>query len=176
MAPGDLAAVLSLQQQCYAHAFHEPHASFAAKLEASPQSCWVARGATGLLAYLVCLPVEGNGLPALHAGHWRRPDHPDWLYLHDLAIAPEARGSGISRALVGQACAWARAMSLPHLGLIAVQGSEPYWRKLGFAAIWPTPRVNADKLASFGPNAQYMQRPTPEADLNQGSPGDKSYD
>lgn len=163
MQASDLDAVLDLQQRCYAPAFHEPREAFASKLLASPRSCWVMPGPSGLHAYLVSLPIEGDQLPKLHAGAWHHPAHPDWLYVHDMAVAPAARGSGASGLLMQQAYAFARALILPDIGLIAVQDSSPYWARQGFVLVNSSARLTPDKLASFGTHAVFMQRATPAA-------------
>lgn len=158
MAQGDLAAVLSVQHQCYAATFHEPVEAFASKWAASPDTCWVAEQQGAVCAYLVCLPIEQRGLPALHATNFKPCRQPDWLYLHDLAIGPAARGTGLAPQLIERALARARAMALPTAGLIAVQDSSAFWRKFGFEIDTSERLVSAEKLASFGADAVFMSR------------------
>lgn len=162
MQAHDLPAVLALQARCYAPEFHEPHDAFASKLRASPNSCWVVSDDDGLQAYLVCLPIEGDALPRLHASTWQHPAQPDWLYLHDMAVAIESRGGGASKLLLAEAFAFARALALPRAGLIAVQGTAPYWVKQGFSLVAAGNQVAPDKLASFGEDARFMQRAIPK--------------
>lgn len=158
MTHGDLAPVLSVQQQSYTTEFHEPFAAFESKWLASPDTCWVAERAGAVCAYLVCLPVEQRNLPALHAAAFQRASHPDWLYLHDLAIGPAARGAGLSPLLMACALEKAQAMSLPTIGLIAVQDSCAFWRKFGFEIDGSERLVSAAKLATFGTQAVFMSR------------------
>ncbi|MBI2731813.1 MAG: GNAT family N-acetyltransferase [Aquabacterium sp.] len=159
MQEDDLDAVIELQKVCYSAEFHEPKSSFASKLRAAPDSCWVAAGPDRLLAYLVCLPIEGDALPALHAPDWCKPHQPDWLYLHDLAIHPDARGTGLARAMLHQATTAAHSQGLSTMGLIAVQGSVPFWSRHGFApATAPVAQLMAKKLDSFGEDAVFMLR------------------
>lgn len=159
MQEADIDAVIGLQMACYSGEFHEPKSSFAAKLRAAPDSCWVAAGPEGLLAYLVCLPIEGDALPALHAPQWHKAHHPDWLYVHDLAIHPQARGTGLASAMLQLAAAAARSQKLATMGLIAVQGSVPFWRRHRFEpATTPIAPGMVSKLASFGEGAVFMLR------------------
>lgn len=159
MHTSDLDAVISLQSTCYAHQFREPKQAFAAKLNAVPASAWVVDGPSGLWAYLVCLPIEGDQLPALHATEWHTPPSPQWLYLHDLAIHPDARGAGLAGVLLSKAHELAFSQGWQALGLIAVQDSHAFWRKQGFEpAELPSPLIHADKLASFGKEATFMLR------------------
>ena len=159
MQTNDLDAVIALQSTCYATPFHEPKQAFAAKLNAVPASAWVVDGPSGLWAYLVCLPIAGDQLPALHATEWHPPPSPQWLYLHDLAIHPDARGAGLAGVLLSKADELAFSQGWQALGLIAVQDSLAFWRKQGFAPTeLPSPLIHADKLASFGKEATFMLR------------------
>lgn len=161
MLEGDLDAVIHLQSTCYSSEFHEPKAAFASKLMAAPDSCWVMPGPRGLLAYLVCLPIEGDQLPALHAPDWRKPCNPDWLYLHDLAIHPDARGMGLANSMLFRANELAQTRKLASMGLIAVQDSVPFWRRHGFEPVTgAAAQISVDKLASFGKEATFMLRRT----------------
>jgi len=165
----DLAAVLCLQAHCYPGAYLEPEAAFAAKWHASPHTCWCVDhpGAAGqLLAYLVCLPVEGLQWPALHADHCPAPVRADGLYLHDLALHADARGQGVGRALVQHGLRWAQHQGLQRLVLIAVQGSQPYWCKQGFLPIPDAAlRQHQADTSSFGEQACAMWR-----ELDAGTP------
>lgn len=158
MREHDLPAVISLQSQCYRPEFHEPEAAFASKLRAAPESCWVQEGPEGLQAYMVCLPMEGGTLPALHAPDWHRPPNPDWLYLHDLAIHPAMRAQGLAGLMVGRANELALQQKMAFVGLIAVQGSQPFWARHGFDSGAKASWVPPEKLASFGEGATFMLR------------------
>lgn len=158
MTHHDLTAVLAIQHQCYQPAFHEPREAFESKWTASPDTCWVAERQGLVCAYLVCLPIEGRALPALHASAFQRSATPDWLYLHDLAIGPAARGTGLAPELVSKALASAQRIGLHRAGLIAVQDSCDFWRRFGFAEDASGHQVSRDKLDSFGDGAVFMSR------------------
>lgn len=161
MQEGDLDAVIRLQSTCYSNEFHEPKAAFASKLKAAPDSCWVMHGPGGLQAYLVCLPIAGSQLPALHAPDWHKPANPDWLYLHDLAIHPDARGMGLASLMLSKANELAESRRLASMGLIAVQDSVPFWRRYGFEPVTgAAAQISEGKLASFGKEATFMLRRT----------------
>lgn len=157
MTRQDLGAVLAVQQTCYPQAYHEPEAAFGAKLAGAPDCSWVAEDPqAGVQAYLVCLPVDVDSFPALHAPHWQRPRQADWLYLHDLAVSRVLQGVGVGHLLVEQACSQARALRVGGLALVAVQGSVPYWQRHGFAPTEPRHPALSAKLASFGDDACFM--------------------
>ena len=160
MTPADLDAVLALQQRCYGVSFLEGREAFAAKLAvtAGLDCCWMARRAAEPLAYAVSLPVCEATLPALDAPHCERSAAPTLLYLHDMAVSPQARSLGLAGLLLAQLQQRAQALGLAHLGLVAVQGSVPYWQRQGFAEPAGLSPKLAAKLASFGPEARFLCR------------------
>ena len=159
LTPEDVPAVLALQAQCYGPEFLESAQAFRAKLEAAaPHRCsWMAWRGEEPLAYLV-------SLPALDAPSLSLPAVPRLLYLHDLAVAPAGRSLGLGRRLVAQVLESARALGLARLGLVAVQGSVPYWQAQGFAEPAVLAETLARKLASFGDEARWMERMLAVAD------------
>ncbi|MFY8117130.1 MAG: GNAT family N-acetyltransferase [Roseateles sp.] len=160
LTAADVPAVLALQAQCYGPEFLEGAQAFRAKLEASaPHRCsWMAWRGSEPLAYLVSLPVCEQSLPALDAPSVSLPAVPRLLYLHDLAVAPAGRSLGLGRRLVAQVLESAQALGLTRLGLVAVQGSVPYWQAQGFAEPVMLAAGLAKKLASFGVEARWMER------------------
>lgn len=158
MTLADLDRVLAIQQRCYPMAYHEPRAAFENKLRHAPDSAWLAQSGERALAYLVTLPVDEAHFPALHASDWHPPSMAKWLYLHDLAVDPEHRGSGAGQRLVEQAFAHSRQMGLQGLALVAVQGSQPYWTRQGFEVHEPDQPGLSAKLTSFGAGALFMLR------------------
>lgn len=158
MTLADLDLVLAIQQRCYPTAYHEPLAAFENKLRQSPRSAWLATSGQRALAYLVTLPVDETHFPALHAANWAPPPAAKWLYLHDLAVDPDHRGSGAGQRLVEQAFGHAHAQGLEGLALVAVQGSQPYWARLGFQAREVDHAALQEKLHSFGDDACFMVR------------------
>lgn len=159
----DVPAVLALQAQCYEAQFLESARAFEAKLGAAApfESSWMAWQGERPLAYLVALPVCERSLPALDAPVVNLPVVPRLLYLHDLAVAPAGRALGLGRRLVAQIETRARALGLARLGLVAVQDSVPYWRRQGFAEPAALAPALAEKLASFGAEARWMERALP---------------
>lgn len=157
----DVPAVLALQAQCYEARFLESAQAFEAKLQAAKDhgTCWLASSEGGQpLAYLISLPASAHSLPALDAGSAEVPAQPQLLYLHDVAVAPAGRSLGLASKLIERVEQRAAALGLRELGLVAVQGSAPFWMRKGFAPLSQLPQAIALKLASFGPDACFMQR------------------
>lgn len=158
MTADDLDAVLALQQRCYGVSFLERREAFAAKLALTEGlgCCWMARRDGRPLAYAVSLPVCEATLPALDAPRCERSASPTLLYLHDMAVAPEARSLGLAARMLARLADSACALGLREMGLVAVQGSVPYWQRQGFAEPETLAAPLRAKLASFGADARFL--------------------
>ncbi|SFM76135.1 Predicted N-acetyltransferase YhbS [Marinobacter zhejiangensis] len=161
MRRSDLSNVLDIQSKCYTELEPESEASFDTKLRLSPTTCFVACDEGTVVGYLIAIPWVFANPPALDAVDIDAPLAADCLYLHDLAVAPEARNSGAGRALVDQFFPLLKALQLERACLVAVQSSAPYWRRHGFQTVSETPSLAA-KLASYGSGAQYMEYLAPQ--------------
>ena len=157
MAAADLPAVLAIQALCYTELTPESRESLHAKLSASQSTCLIASLDGHPAGYLIALPWEFSNPPALDAQTCRLPPSPDCLYLHDLAVAPGARGSGAGRALVDRFLTQLKRSGLGRASLVAVQDSAPYWERHGFRVVPPSEPMRA-WLSTYGRCAQYMGR------------------
>lgn len=158
MCAADLPAVLAIQAQAYPAAMNEAESVFAQRLQASPDYCWITELDDGLAGYLFCYRSQHGKITALGAG-FTPSETGDCLYLHDLAIARQARGSGVAGQLIKQALAAAEAMKLRHAALVSVQGAQPFWAKHGFRPAAVDDPKQAKNLGSYPPPACYMSQP-----------------
>lgn len=155
MTKADLGAV-----QAIADALHPDHperpAVFAERLALAPEGCLtLADRAGAVLGFAVSHPWRGAAPPALDALLGRLPAAPDRWHLHDVALAPAARGQGHVPALLARIAALAAARAIPTIGLVAVGGTERLWARLGFRPAGDGAAGAA--LASYGPDAIPMQ-------------------
>jgi len=155
MEPGDIPEAVAIQAQAYPASLQEEAAVFAARLALSPSFCFTARRAGAMAGYLIAHGWERANPPAIGtlAGSVGASEV---LYIHDLAIAPDARGLRMGVQLVARAFDAARASGLCEAELVAVEDAHGFWHRLGFreghsAAI-------AAKLASYGAEARWMRR------------------
>lgn len=153
---------MQIQAQCYVSAFHEPTASFSSKLMAAPNACWLALVNDLAVGYLITLPIEADGEPHLPGLSDTSPrvaaTHPNWLYIHDMAVMPDQRGMKLGSLLITQALAFAHQEGIQHMGLIAVQGSQSYWQSFGFQSDSMHNENLQSKLRTFGVDAVFMVR------------------
>lgn len=156
LAEADFPSVLAIQDACYTAIVPESAASLRAKWQASPETCLAACSGAQVTGYLIAVPIAWPHVPPLGAETFDVPDGADTLYLHDLALGPAARGTGAGAALVDAVLAAGRRQGRLNAGLVAIQGSAPYWRRFGFRAVKAPPGVQS-KLASYG-DAVLMQR------------------
>lgn len=152
----DMADVLRIQAECYTAIVPESRQSLAAKLLASPGTCFVAATLDTIAGYLVAVPWLRGAPPELDAPDCDLPQQPDCLYLHDLAVTPAARGSGAAGGLVAAFMRQLHEQRFAHASLIAIQASQPYWQKHGFRVVALDAARQAG-LAAYGEAISYME-------------------
>jgi GNAT superfamily N-acetyltransferase len=107
--------------------------------------------------YVLSHPWHDGAPPALNAMLGEIPDDAATYYLHDLALLPVARRIGAASEIVEALSKHASARGFRSMSLVAVNGSQGFWEKRGFA-VAETPEL-ADKLASYEPTAKLMVKP-----------------
>lgn len=155
MLPSDLPSMLDLQIVCFPELEPESEACLKAKLMASPNTCFVAEKNGQLMGYLITHPWTSQMPPELDAPNCNIPDTADCLYIHDLSVHPEARGTGTAQALLDQFNKCTDQFQYKLSALIAVQNSKGFWMKHGYEVTQPNESIQK-KLNSYGDNAHYM--------------------
>lgn len=152
MAEADLPAVSMI-----AAAVHPGHPEsdevFAERLRLSPEGCLLLEVRGEAAGYALAHPWIRRP-PALNTLLGALPARPEVFLLHDLAILPAARGARAGEGAVARLAALAG--SLP-LALVAIGGTEGFWRRHGFGTV-PDPSLEA-VLRRYDPGARYMERP-----------------
>lgn len=155
MRPQDIDAVVSIAAQVHPHFPEERHV-FADKLRLHAGGALLLESAQGPMGYCFAHPWHGTQPPPLNTLLGAIPPAADALYLHDLALLPEARGTGAGTAAVGILLAKALSLDLHRLSLVAVNGSIPYWSRHGFLV--EDSAALRTKLSSYGSDARLMVR------------------
>ena len=156
MTIADLDAVADIARLGFPDHF-EGRPCFENRLSLYPGGCFVLADDDGPpLGYLIAYPWRADAAPSLNTLIDAIPADAGVLYLHDLALHPEARGAGHSHAIVERLAAEARTAGWPELALVAVNDATGFWMRHGFASR-EMPELAA-KLAGYGPDARYMVR------------------
>ncbi|KRE17856.1 hypothetical protein ASE63_01275 [Bosea sp. Root381] len=156
MTAVDLHAVLAVAGLVHP-AYPEDEAVFAERLALAPEGCHVLVDEEGLLlGYLVSHPWPAGAVPALNALLGGIPAGTGNWYIHDLALLPEARGSGAAGRIIAQVAGLARQAGCTGLALVAVNDSAEFWLRHRFRLV-DDPALAA-KLASYDDAARYMRR------------------
>ena len=113
------------------------------------------RGKKRVVGYLLGHPWRSDSAVALHQELEELPEECDSLYLHDMAVAPEMRGRGVGELLLRRFEEAARARKLAGSHLVAIQGAETFWRRMGYRE---KPGVDMEKLAGYGTAAFLMAK------------------
>ncbi|MEH6347290.1 MAG: GNAT family N-acetyltransferase [Bermanella sp.] len=142
--------IMEIQEQAYTELPPEDIDILKSKWLSSPNTCAIYENSTNkILAYLLAHPWASETPPKLYetAPITLGPN----LYLHDLALAHEARGKGIAKILVEHLIESAKNENLVKILLVAVQGSAEFWARFGFLEI-----PNREICPSYGDDAKLM--------------------
>lgn len=151
MAADDLDAVEALGGRVHP-GLPESRAVFAERLALFPAGCFVLESVDGIGGYAISHPIRRNEPPSLDTLLGSLPPDASQYYIHDLVVAPEARGSGA--AATGVARLLSEAARYPTSALVSVYGTAPFWRRFGFREM----KVTMAKLAPYGAGAVFMLR------------------
>ena len=123
----------------------EDDAVFAERLQLAPDFCFFADPDLG---YCLAHPWKLGQVPKLNSllGSLAGAD---CLYIHDVALLPTARGTGLGRKIVEILAEVAHQKGFTKMALTSVSGADPFWLAMGFE---PKPMAG---LESYG-SAQYM--------------------
>ena len=157
MALADLPAVLDVQRACYPGDFLEDAATFTQRLQSPANLSCVATQGGVVCAYLAAYRSRPGKVTPLNGG-FDTVAQPDTLYLHDLAVAPQAAGQGLAQRLVKHLWAQGRSEGLVVSALVSVQGSQVFWERLGYRVQVLDDPAQQQNLASYGAGACYMAK------------------
>lgn len=142
--------ILRVQEDAYTEIPPEDVSILKSKWLSSPNTCFVYLSHDNMvLAYLLAHPWANEAPPNLHEKCSITVCQN--LYLHDLALAHEARGKGIAKSLVENLIKNAKVQGVEKILLVAVQNSSGFWAKFGFLC-----KPNAVISPSYGDSAKLM--------------------
>jgi ribosomal protein S18 acetylase RimI-like enzyme len=106
--------------------------------------------------YVLSHPWRLGSLPALNSLLGELPAGSDTYYIHDLALLPVARRIGAASFIVDALAKHAAAHGFATMSLVAVNASQGFWERHGFA-VEDRPEL-AEKLKSYEDTARLMVR------------------
>ena len=162
MRADDLPQVMHIAAQVH-EAYFEAKEVFAERLALFPQGCRIAiaqEAREEVIGYAFMHPARHGHPPALNT-LLGGLDGTDCLHLHDVALLPQARGSGLGRVLVEELLRLCVLTALPRATLVAVHASRAYWREAGFTVDALGDLLEDGGLESYGAEACYMSRWVP---------------
>lgn len=155
MTFADIDGVLQVQAATYAEHYHEPATVFASKLALAGPFCFVAVKQQQLCGYLFAHPWPHSAPPALFAAIDQLPADADSLFIHDMALHPSCRGQAIGQHLLQHSLHAARQAQLSYSTLVAVQGAQRFWQRLGYRVA--VIEHDSGFPGRYGEAAHYMQ-------------------
>ena len=159
MRTADLDAVVEIARLSFPD-HPEDRACFENRLALYPHGCFVlAPGDGKARGYLIAYPWTADAAPPLNSCFSDLPGDAALIYLHDLAIHPEARGGGSTTAIIERLAEQSRADGWPALALSAFARKEDRDRACacGYTdyLVKPvTPGLLVEAVAALRPAAQ----------------------
>lgn len=150
----DVDHILVLQELAYAGYYLESAESFAVKIAAGPETCFGAWFEGQLVGYLVAVPLQSDQPLDLNSTKIEPTpmSEAQVLYIHDLAVHPERRKTGLGDVLLVHLYDSANRYGIEAYSLVAVQNSTGYWAQRGFEPQEGQPAIG------YGPEAVRMSR------------------
>jgi GNAT superfamily N-acetyltransferase len=153
MKPADIPAVAEIAERAHPLFPEEPEV-FAEKQRLFSSFCFILEFGGAIAGYCLAHPWTRNRVPTLNRLLESAPDTTDCLFVHDVAIAPSARGKGATGTLMETLVVTAKRHRLGAITLVSLYGSDRLWRRYGFVAT----DIERDQIASYGPSALYMSK------------------
>jgi len=76
------------------------------------------------------------------------------MYIHDVAVLPEARGNHAAERYVAIMRKLSQELSLARLACVSVYGTDVLWSRFGFETVASV--EISQQLKKYGPTAKYM--------------------
>jgi predicted N-acetyltransferase YhbS len=150
VTPDDIPAIHRLETETYRPELHESAAAFLQLVRLFPEGAFGCFDEAGLCGYAFGAPTRAGSTLELRTPLERIAEDADTFYIHDVAVAPRCRGTGVGTRLATGLLDLARTRGFRRSELVSVQGSAPFWGRFGFAPLYEfdyVPGVPAVKMA-----------------------------
>ncbi len=127
---------------------------FAEKFRLFPQGCLKFVDESRMWGYGIAHPWNIFPIPDLDTLTISYPDDADCMYIHDVAVLPEARGNHAAERYVAIMRKLSQELSLARLACVSVYGTDVLWSRFGFETVASV--EISQQLKKYGPTAKYM--------------------
>lgn len=134
MQPSDLPAVDHIAQTVHVD-YPEDIAVYHNRLALYPQTSWAFEKGGKALGYMVAHPWPDDAAPPKLNQILDALPLSDCLYLHDIALLPETRGTGAGRIAAAKLKQLAKDHGFRKIWLTAVSGADSFWAQQGFTRV-----------------------------------------
>ena len=128
----DLPDLHRIEGESYIAPLRESEAAFLSKMALFRAGSLGCFDAAGMCGYAFALPWNSASVIAVAQVVDALPARPDLMYIHDMVVAPAHRRRHVASTLLAEILRVAGRLDLHRVGLVAVQDSEPFWRRAGF--------------------------------------------
>ena len=156
MRVDDIDGVVAVAAACFPEHF-EARICFQERQALYPLGCFVLAAEDAIAGYLIAYPHPFGAIPALNSLLGELQETSQALYLHDLALHPDVRGGGFARPILDRLFNLAQDRGIRCIHLVAVNGSMPFWERMGFTPVSISPELTR-KLQTYGGDAGYLVR------------------
>jgi len=123
-----------------------------------PAGCFTLMDAGAVIrGYCFSHPWHDGAPPSLDTFLGSLPERPSRYFIHDLTLDPSVQGRRLAATLLPRLIAVAERVATPRMALVAVNGSEPFWTRMGFTKT-DDPALQASAQSKYDAGAVHMQR------------------
>jgi predicted N-acetyltransferase YhbS len=144
----------AIQKETYPPQANEDIETIKCHWKLSPKTCFVATEHNTVIAYLIAHPWKMRTQPPINTIYSSLGDT-NCIYLHDIAINKLHQKTGLGQKLVLKLFEAGTSLGYSSYCLISVQGTRPFWEKLGFIVVTSLPLDYFNNIVNLYPDSQY---------------------
>ena len=156
MTAPDLAAIAALSTRVHPKYPERPEV-LAEKFRLFPAGSFALAEGDTIAGYCFSHPWTKGAPPSLDTFLGELPRVADSFFIHDLTLDASMRRRHLAAALVPDLVRAARGAALSHMTLVAVNGSAPFWSRMGFHRT-ADEAIQAAARAKYDAGAVHMER------------------
>ena len=157
MTADDLPGISALANQVHIN-YPERLEVLQEKFALFPAGCFTLADAGMVIrGYCFSHPWGDGAPPSLDTFLGTLPGRPSSYFIHDLTLDPSVQGRHLAAAVLPRLLAVAESIATPCMALVAVNGSEPFWMRMGFARTGD-PALQTAAQSKYDDGAVHMQR------------------